>query len=499
MSPKRLLIFIVAYNAEKNIESVLKRIPKEMFQRADLLTEVLVIDDSSSDKTFATAVKQENAGEIPVRVLVNPRNIGYGSNQKLGYHYALLHNFDYVALIHGDGQYAPECLPELITPLLSGESDAVFGSRMLKRTEALKGGMPIYKFVGNIILTNLQNLLSGAKLSEWHSGYRIYATSALRQVPFDRNSNNFDFDTDIIIQLLRVHARIREIPIPTFYGDEICHVNGIAYGCRILLSCLQNRLQSLGLFYNPKFDVNTESTNNYQPKFHFPSSHSKALSWVQPGQKILILGAGSAALVAPFVRRGCDIVAIGLETSQELEKMCHKTIQGDLDTLDLREALSGMRIDKVLALDIIEHLKSPENFLERIRDISACKDAEFLFTVPNVAFFPIRVMLLLGFFNYGKRGILDRTHTRLFTLSSMTRALQQSGFDVVRREGIPAPVPLALPKTPRLARVLTLLNLTAIQLSRGLFSFQILCHARPVPQVGELLVATENYSLKVRE
>lgn len=498
MSPKRLLIFIVAYNAEKNIESVLNRIPKELFQRTDLYTEVLVIDDSSSDNTFTTALRQELAQRIPVRVLVNPKNMGYGGNQKLGYHYALLHKFDYVALLHGDGQYAPECLPELITPLLSGESDVVFGSRMINRSEALKGGMPGYKFIGNIILTTLQNYLSGAKLSEWHSGYRIYSTSILRRIPFDRNSNNFDFDTDIIIQLLLTNARIREMPIPTYYGDEICHVNGVAYGCRILLSCLQNRLQFMGLFYNPKFDVASEATALYQTKFHFPSSHSKALSSVAAGEKLLILGAGSPELVIPFVLKGCEVVAIERKATQELEQVHYKTIQGDLDTLDLQQALAGMRFDKVLALDIVEHLKYPESFLEKLRGVSAFTDSEFVFTVPNVAFLPIRAMLLLGFFNYGKRGILDRTHTRLFTLSSITRALQQSGFDVVRREGIPAPFPLALPQAPRLARVLTFLNLAAIRLWKGLFSFQILCRARRLPQVEELLVATENHSLKVR-
>ena len=494
MSQKRLLIFIVAYNAEKNIEGVLQRIPKDLFQRADLHTEVLVIDDSSSDNTFTTALKHESAGNIPVRALVNPKNLGYGGNQKLGYHYALLHNFDYVALLHGDGQYAPERLPELLTPLFSGESDAVFGSRMLNRPDALRGGMPMYKFVGNIILTTLQNFLTGAQLSEWHSGYRIYSTSILRRIPFDRNSNNFDFDTDIIIQLLGANARIREIPIPTYYGDEICHVNGIPYGCRILLSCLQNRLQSLGLFYNPKFDVETDCLAHYQPKFHFPSSHSKAVSWVKAGERVLILGAGSPELVAPFVQKGCEVVAIELESTEGLEKVCHRTIQGDLDTLDLKEALSGTRFDKVLALDVIEHLKSPETFLERLRGVSGCKDAEFLFTVPNVAFLPVRLMLLLGFFNYGKRGILDRTHTRLFTFSSMKRLCLQSGFRINELSGIPAPFPLACKRWTVVGRGLIFFNALAIRMWKALFSFQIMCRASGTPRVDDLLRATKEHS-----
>jgi hypothetical protein len=322
--------------------------------------------------------------------------------------------------------------------------------------------------------------------------------SILGAIPFDRNSNSFDFDTDIIIQLLRVKARIREIPIPTYYGDEICHVNGIPYGCRILISCLQNRLQSLELFYNRKFDVDDEALHQYQPKFHFPSSHSRALSWVKDGETILILGAGSLELVVPFVKKGCTIVTIELEHGDELEKVCHKAIQGDLDTLDLHSTLAGLQFDKVLALDVIEHLKSPEQFLERLRSVPACQTAEFLLTVPNIAFISIRIMLLFGFFNYGKRGILDRTHTRLFTFSSMVRALQQSGFEVIRKEGIPAPFPLALPRAARIASLMTFLNVCAIRLWKGLFSFQILCQSKPSPQPKELLDATERHSRELR-
>lgn len=494
MSKKRLLIFIVAYNAEKKIDRVLERIPEGLFRRSDLSTEVLIIDDCSSDETFTTARNHVFAEDIPVRVLVNPKNLGYGGNQKLGYQYALLHGFDFVALLHGDGQYAPERLPDLLEPLLTGESDAVFGSRMINRMSALQGGMPLYKFLGNIILSTVQNFLTGARLSEWHSGYRLYSTAILKMIPFERNSNGFDFDTDIIIQLLRTNARISEVPIPTYYGDEICHVNGIPYACTVLLSCLQSRLQSFGIFYNPKFDTETATTPHYAPKFHFPSSHSMALSSVKNGEKILILGAGSAGLVAPFLERGCDIVAIEVEDISDLKALGVRCLQGDLNTLDLGQALAGMQFDKVLALDVIEHLSSPERFLERLRCVPACRGAELLCTVPNVAFFVIRIMLLLGFFDYGKRGILDRTHTRLFTFSSLVRLCEQSGFEVTRTEGIPAPFPLALGGTSLLARVLTRLNLLGIKLWRGLFAFQILCRCVPSPHIQELLEATERHS-----
>jgi len=219
----RILIFVVAYNAGKTLASVLDRIPPELRGRN---VEVLVIDDFSQDNTFSVGLAYENsAADFPIRMLRTPENQGYGGNQKLGYRYAIEHGFDIVALLHGDGQYAPEQLPALLEPLLRGEADAVFGSRMLNKTDARRGGMPLYKWLGNQVLTGFENRMLGTRLSEFHSGYRLYSVEALRQIPFERNSNGFHFDTEIIVQLVQRKLRIFELPIPTYYGDEICHVS----------------------------------------------------------------------------------------------------------------------------------------------------------------------------------------------------------------------------------------------------------------------------------
>jgi glycosyltransferase involved in cell wall biosynthesis len=251
---KRILIFVVAYKAEKTIQQVLSRIPRALAARADIDLEVLVIDDCSLDRTFSEALQTSRYQNIPVRVWKNPENLGYGGNQKLGYRYAIQQGFDVVALLHGDGQYAPECLPDLLKPILFEECDVVFGSRMLNRRDALRGRMPLYKFVGNIVLTAVQNSLTGVRLSEWHSGYRIYSCRALRAIPFALNSNGFDFDTEIIIQLMQTKARIRELPIPIFYGDEIFHVNGMVYAANVVWACVQSRLQRYGICNDPRFN-----------------------------------------------------------------------------------------------------------------------------------------------------------------------------------------------------------------------------------------------------
>src|SRR5262249_29375218 len=199
---RRVLIFVVAYNAERTIQQVVGRIPASLSQYD---AEVLIIDDCSNDETFAKAHELRLNGNtrFPVTVLFNPVNQGYGGNQKIGFHYAIHNGFDFVALIHGHGQYAPECLTDLLLPLVRGEADAVLGSRMMERGAALKGGMPLYKYVGNKILTCIQNRVLRSSLTEFHSGYRLYSVAALASLPFDRNTNDFHFDTEILIQYLR--------------------------------------------------------------------------------------------------------------------------------------------------------------------------------------------------------------------------------------------------------------------------------------------------------
>ncbi len=251
---KRLLIFVVAYNAETTIEKVLGE-----FQPRSRRVECGGIDHrrflaGQNFSRLASAVNCESTG-FKITVLRTPVNQGYGGNQKLGYRYAIDHGFDFVALVHGDGQYAPEKLPALLAPLIRGEADAVFGSRMIDKRAARAGGMPLYKWLGNQILTNFQNRMLGTRLSEFHSGYRLYSTAALAQIPFEKNTNDFHFDTEIIIQLVLKNLRIAELPIPTYYGDEICHVNGLKYAWDVCRTMLRAKFHQANLLFDRKFDL----------------------------------------------------------------------------------------------------------------------------------------------------------------------------------------------------------------------------------------------------
>src|SRR5256714_8050610 len=491
---KRLLIFIVAYNAQTTIEKVLTRIPASLHSDN---VEVLIIDDSSQDDTFVNGLRyQQRSSAFKITVLKTPENQGYGGNQKLGYRYAIDNGFDIVALVHGDGQYAPEKLPELIQPFLNDGADAVFGSRMIDKKAARQGGMPAYKWIGNQILTAFQNRMLGTALSEFHSGYRLYSTAALAQVPFEKNTNDFHFDTEIILQFVLRKLRIAELPIPTYYGDEICHVNGLKYAWDVFKTMLRARFHEMNLLFDRKFDV-LPPEENYDLKLGYPSSHEAAIGAARPGSRLLDIGCGQGYVARELAAKGCKVTGM----DQYIPAASPGTagidfIRWNLDRAEFPVNVSAF--DQIMMLDIIEHLKQPEKFMDELRFAAVCKRPEVIITTANIGFFVTRLMLFFGQFNYGRKGILDATHTRLFTFRSLKALLDQSGYNILEVRGIPAPFPKAIGNNP-VSRLFLRVNQALIAVSKGFFSYQIFVRAVAKPTVHNLLGETIQASGRLRD
>ena len=495
VTQKRVLIFIVAYNAETTITSVLNRIPASLRRPG---VEVLIIDDSSKDSTFATGLKHEDReGEFRITILRNPENQRYGGNQKLGYRYAIDNGFDIVALVHGDGQYAPEKLPDLIEPFIKGEADAVFGSRMLRKQDALAGGMPLYKWIGNQVLTTFENAVLGTKLSEFHSGYRLYSVEALKKLPFERNANDFHFDTDIIIQLHFAGMRIVELPIPTFYGDEICRVNGMKYAFDCCKAVVRAKLHGKNLLYDRKYDVGpVEET--YDLKLGYDSSHERAIKSVKPGARVLDIGCGRGFVAELMAEKAAHVTGLDQYSPESSAKPNVDYRKWNIEAEPVPVDVADY--DQVFMLDIIEHLKDPEVFMEMLREKAVHKQPEIVLTTANIAFLVTRFMLLLGQFNYGRKGILDRTHTRLFTRNSLRELFEQTGYNVIEMRGIPAPFP-KITGNGFIGKVVMAINsfLCRIPILRSLFSYQLYVRAQARPTVPNILDRTISSSEKLRE
>ena len=201
---------------------------------------------------------------------------------------------------------------------------------MISKYGALKGGMPLYKFIGNKILTFLQNKILGSNLSEFHSGYRIYDVKALNNIPFELNSNDFSFDTEIIIQFLICKYKISEFSIPTFYGKEISYVNGLHYAYRIIVESLKANIQKLGLFYEKKYDLKQDEVN-YIFKKNFLSTHSLSLKKIKENSTVLDIGCNQGDLIEYLAeKKNCKVVGIDKNETSVSSKV-HEYLSCDLN------------------------------------------------------------------------------------------------------------------------------------------------------------------------
>lgn len=221
----KVIVIMPAYNAEHTLEKTYNEIPKEY------VDEIILVDDASQDRTV------EIAKRLGLEVIVHAENRGYGGNQKTCYTNALEKGADIVVMIHPDYQYGPSALTNLIMPIENNEADIVLGSRMFYKRDALKGGMPLYKFISNIFLTKLENMTFGLSLSEYHTGLRAYSKRVLNSIDFRRLSDGFIFDTEIMAQAVRQGFKIAEVPIKTRYQDDsstISFRDSVEYGLRTL-------------------------------------------------------------------------------------------------------------------------------------------------------------------------------------------------------------------------------------------------------------------------
>lgn len=441
---KRVGILVIAYNAESHIQETLDRIPEEIWQAISV---VYVIDDCSTDETVEKALSfQKHQNKFVV--LRNRVNRMYGGNQKLGYQYAIENNLDVVVMLHADGQYAPEQLEQILAPIVRGDADVVIGSRMLKRKDALKGRMPYYKFFGNIILTKIQNLLCKMDLSEFHSGYRAYSTSFLKNILFFENTDSWHFDTEILLQAKEYGCKILEVPIPTYYGSEICRVNGIWYAFNCILTSWKYYLFRKKLLYCRTFDVNPRD-RRYTEKFNDPfSSHSKIINILQlsdlKGKKVLEMGVGDASLTKKMVQMGAIIDAIEIDSvaCESARPHCRVVYEGALENIE-RINISD-QYDLIVMADVLEHLMNPEYVLSKAKTYLKTGGA-LIVSLPNVANIYVRLNVLLGRFPYHSKGILDRTHLHFYTLRTAENLLIRTGWVIVGKDVTSIPIGIIFP------------------------------------------------------
>jgi len=329
-------------------------------------------------------------------------------------------------------------------------------------------------------------MMLGSQLSEFHSGYRAYKVDALRSIPFQLNSDDFHFDTEVLIQLLSTGRRVKEIPVPTFYGDEISRVNGLKYAGNCLKAVSKLRLGQAGLYYEPKFDFGTFDESGYRVKQADNTLHHAILSrdW-PPEWNVADLGSSRGALSAEIARKVAHVTSADVERPPDAGDA--DAIELDLDG-DFDRVLGRHRYDAALVLDVIEHLKRPEDGVRKIAEI--LKPGGTLYaSTGNIAFLVMRLSLVLGQFNYGKRGILDLTHTRLFTIYSFKKLLTNGGFVIKEVHGFGPPIRDMVGTSPLLRSV----DSVGARLARAwprLFAFSFLIVAEKAEELEDIYART---------
>jgi len=421
-------------------------------------------------------------GSARVETIVAERELGYGEQLKLAFEFACRHRIDAVVTLDGNSRYPLEDAAGLLAAINAG-ADVAVAAPAAENVFTVTGA-------GAWLASRLVNLLIRARIAAWHPGFRAYRVAAVKGVPFNKNVDDRGFNTEIIIQLLIAKRSIARVPTRGYAHAPQALIDKFRFAVGMLKAAGLSLLHQSSLFYQPQFDME-QALDTYGLKTGYRSSHSLALASVPPGCRVLDIGCGNGAFDRLLVEQGCRVHGLDRHSEQYVTGLDAYT-QIDLDVQNHAFPVHGY--DYILLLDILEHLRQPETLLAYLRGESGPQPKPLvLISIPNVAFFIIRLRLLCGSFHYGKLGILDLTHTRLFTEKSIIALLTRNGYCVESVAGIPPPYPKAIGMN-FVSRALLVVNQWCIVLSRRLFAYQLLIIARPKPTLDDLLPPSESPS-----
>jgi 2-polyprenyl-3-methyl-5-hydroxy-6-metoxy-1,4-benzoquinol methylase len=349
---------------------------------------------------------------------------------------------------------------------------------------ARRGGMPLYKVVGNTILTRMQNLVVGEHLSEWHSGYRAYSVATLAELPFEQLSPDYNFDTQIILQLHEAKKRIVELPIPTFYGEEISYVNGMKYARQCAIDVARYRAHKIGLG-DGEMAFSSELPESGDVAPDRVQGQILELLRGRRGQRILDLGCGDGTLAEHLRGAGHTVVGVDRVKHDDIATRLDRFVEADLEQ-ELPDDV-GDGYDAVICADVLGHVRDPEALLRQAA-VRVRPGGSVLVTVPNFGHWYPRARILAGRFDYDQRGLLDRQHLRFFTKRSALRAFEAAGLEVRRSEPVGLPVQQVVggadDRVGAATRAFRTVDRLGVSVRPSLFAYQYVFELAPSATLG---------------
>ena len=472
----------LADNVDTALVGVLERVPRDFWPR---ISHVFVYDDGNGGSTYFIGLGHADRDPDSAPKIVHHRNhLGYGGNQKAGYRRAIDEQLAVIVFLHGDSQNAPESLPEIVAPLERGEADAVIGSRMIEPGSGTwKGALPpLHRHLGNRALTSFENRMLGTSLSEFHSGYRAYRVDALDAIELERAADGFSFDTQIIIQLMDAGKQIVEVPIPTYYGNEIGHVRRLQCARDVSTDVVRYRLGKLGFDFGGLGGVGDEYTLKQSD-----SSHAAILGWLAEREpaNLLDLGCSSGQLSERMRALGHRITGVDVLEIDGVRDRVDHFIQADLDRGLPQEIFDGGPYDIVVCADVLEHVRQPERLMRELRGLLA-PGGVLISSVPNFGHWYARLRILFGLFDYDHRGLLDDGHVRFFTRRGLMRRFDRAGYTVIRQETTGLPLDVLSRNSSRRRRVLRALDRRLVAMRPSLFGYQFVSMCEPASSDGRV-------------
>jgi SAM-dependent methyltransferase len=411
---KRIGVLVVARDAAGVLPDTLERIPESFRERIE---EIVILDDASADDTFPAAAAWARRNRLGrSTVLRHTKRLGHGGTRKAGLRIAIEHGLDVVALLSGDGRYAPESLPSLVGPILDEEADAVIGvpdrSGEGGRVGRLSGGVPL----------RLGERILGASLRGAHDGFRAYGTAALREIAYEANGDGPEFDTQIIIQLRHAAKRIIEVPVP---GEAAAADLRQCVG--VLRDVLEYRRVGMGF-------GTSDWVPEAEPDAHEggSASHESLLAELAglPAGRVLDLGCADGRFAERVREAEHRVVGVDRTEFDGVRDRMNLFVRADLNDGIPPEARVAAGYDVVLVAGVLQFLVRPERILREIRTVLR-PGGQVYVCVPNAVHWYPRLRFLLGRFDYDRHGILDVDHLRFFTRRSLRRMLVRTGYDIL--------------------------------------------------------------------